>query len=184
MAYWTLLFFIIGGIFRRILGTSFYIGKVKIPRFFKLLTLGLMVCLMYYIKGVFPTDWKSFFMFAWALGWFIRYTSHSHGDYWILDDEKPDEGRTWWIDKILQLIFGKGNYYNFAGNYVGLCLGYLVPAILASITMSEHWFWIAGFTAPFAYAICEFTLKFTKRPTEFAEYFHGALYLSLFFINI
>jgi len=184
MAYWTLLFFIIGGIFRRILGTQFYIGKFKISRIFKLIFLCLLVSLMYKIKGVFPTDWKTFLMFAWALGWFVRYNNHTHGDYWILDDENPDEGRSWLIDRILRLIFGKGKYYNFAGNFVGMCLGYLFPAILASVTMSNHWFWIAGFTAPFVYAICEFTLKFTKRPTEFAEYFHGALMMSLFFINV
>ena len=184
MAYWTLLFFIIGGLFRRALGTSIYIGKFKISRFFKLIGLCLLVSLMYKIKNVFPYDLKSWLMFAWTLGWFIRYNSHTHGDYWILDEETPDEGRSWWVDKVLQIIFGKGGYYNFAGNFVGLCLGYLLPAILASITMNNHWFWIAGFTAPFAYAICEFTLKFTKRPTEFAEYFHGALMMSLFFINV
>lgn len=184
MAYWSLFFFIVGGIFRRILGTQFYIGKVKISRFWKLLFLILLSLSMYYINGVFPNDLKSWLMMAWAIGWFVRYNSHTHGDYWILDSEEPDEGRSWWIDKILQIIFGKGKYYNFAGNYIGLCLGYLVPAILASITMQNHWFWIAGFTAPFCYAICEFTLKFTKRPTEFAEYFHGALMMCLFYINV
>ena len=77
-----------------------------------------------------------------------------------------------------------GGYYKFEGNFIGLMLGYLIPAIFASITMPYHWFWLAGITAPVCYALCEFNLAFTGRKTEMAEYAHGAMMFLLFFINI
>ena len=121
---------------------------------------------------------------AWAIGWMVRFNNHTHGDYFYLDDTKPDEERSWWVGKVLKLIFGKGNYYNFAGNFVGLTLGYLVPAIFASITMPHHWFWVAGFTTPIGYALCEFTLDWTGRKIHFAEYLNGAMMFLLFFLNL
>lgn len=184
MAYWTLFFFILGGFFRRILGKTFKIKGVKIPRAIKLVVLVLICMLMYWIKGVFPTDWKAWLFMAWAIGWFIRYNSHTHGDYYILDDTKPDEERSFWVGKVLKLLFGKGKYYNFVGNFVGLTLGYLVPAIMSSLTMSHHWFWLAGFTTPLGYAICEFTLKFTGKRTSIAECLNGATMFLLFFLNV
>jgi len=184
MAYWSLFFFILGGFFRRILGRTLKIKGIEIHRFYKLIFLVLVCMLMYLIKGVFPTDWKAWLCMAWAIGWMIRYNSHSHGDHFILDDTKPDEGRTWWIDKTLQLLFGKGKYYNFAGNFTGLCLGYLIPAIMASLTQTHHYFWIAGFTAPLSYTFCEFTLQFTGHRTAYAECLHGAIMMLLFFVNI
>lgn len=186
MAYWALLFFIVGGIFRRILGQTFVVCGVKIPRFVKLVVLAALLMSMYLVSGNFPiwSDWKGWLCMAWAIGWVIRYNSHTHGDYWILDDTKPDEERSWWVGKVLTLIFGKGNYYKFEGNFVGLTLGYLAPALLASLTMPSHWFWLAGFTAPLGYLICEFTLKFTGKRTEAAEYANGAMMFLLFFINL
>ena len=184
MAYWGLLFFFCGAIFRRILGKSFYIGKWKVPRFLKLVILVLFSLLMYYVSGSFPKDWKAFLYMVWAIGWFVRYSDHTHGDYWILDDTSPDEGRSWWVDKTLQLIFGKGNYYNFEGNFMGLMLGYLIPAIFASITMPYHWFWLAGITCPVCYTVCEMILKFTGRRTAMAEYAHGAIMFLLFYLNV
>ena len=89
-----------------------------------------------------------------------------------------------WASGILKLIYGKGGYYNFAGNFTGLMLGYLVPAIFASLTMGSHYFWIAGFTAPIVYSVCCFCLKSIGGQTEYAEYLHGALMLSLFFVNV
>ena len=184
MAYWTLLFFILGGFFRRILGRTFKIKGVKIPRFWKLVVLVLVCLCMYAIKGVFPKDWKSWLCMAWAIGWFIRYNSHTHGDYYYLEDTNPDEARSWWVDKVLQLLFGKGKYYNFNGNFVGLTLGYLVPAIMSSLTMGSHWFWLAGFTTPIGYLFCEETLKFTKHETSYAECLNGSVMFILFFLNI
>lgn len=186
MAYWALFFTIMGGIFRRILGKTFYIGKVKIPRFFKLVVLALLLVLMYIVAGRFPClkDWQGWLFMAWAISWVIRYNSHTHGDYWILDDTKPDEERSWWVGKVLTLLFGKGNYYNFEGNFIGLTLGYLAPALFASLTMPSHWFWLAGFTAPIGYLICEFTLRFTGKRTEAAEYANGAIMFLLFFVNL
>lgn len=184
MAYWSLLFFIVGGVFRRILGKTFKIKGIKIGRAYKLIVLALLCVLMYAIKGVFPKTLVEWFCMAWAIGWLIRYNSHTHGDYYILDETKPDEERSPWVGKVLKFLFGKGKYYDFAGNFVGLTLGYLVPAALASITMNHHWFWLAGFTSPLGYAICEFTLKFTGHRTAFAECLNGAVMLLLFFLNV
>lgn len=183
MAYWSLLFFILGGLFRRCLGTQFYIGKFKISRVYKLIFLGLVLSLMYKIKNVFPGNWKEWLFMAWAIGWAIRYNSHTHGDYYILDDTKPNEERSFWVGKVLNLLFGKGKYYNFAGNFIGLTLGYLIPALLASITMPYHWFWIAGFTASIGYTLCELAIG-RNGCTEYAEYLNGSLMFLLFFVNL
>lgn len=183
MAYWALFFLLSGAIFRRILGTSVYIGKFKVSRIYKLIALVLFCMLMYWAGGSFPTDWKGWLCMVWAIGWMVRYNNHTHGDYWILDDTTPDQERSWWVGKVLKAIFGKGKYYNFAGNFIGLTLGYLIPAIFASITMPHHWFWIAGFTAPIGYTLCELALG-KERNTEYAEYFNGACMFLLFFLNV
>lgn len=182
MSYWALFFMICGALFRRMLGTEVYIGKFKIHRFFKLVLLVIFLSLMYNVKGHFPVDTITWLCFAWVIGWTIRYNSHSHGDYWVLYDKSPDEGRCKWVDKALQKIFGKGKYYNFAGNFIGLTLGYLVPALMASILMPSHWFWIAGFTTPIGYAACELALG-KESNTEYAEYLNGATMFLLFFLN-
>ena len=137
---------------------------------------------MYVCAGKFPTSWKEAAFFLWTIGWMVRFYNHTHGDYFILDDTKPDEERSPWVGKILKLIFGKGKYYNFAGNFLGLTFGYLVPAILASLTMPYHWFWLAGIVIPVCYLVCEFTLKFTGRSTNFAEYANGFTTGVLFFL--
>ena len=100
-----------------------------------------------------------------------------------MDETKPDEERSFWVGKVLKLIFGKGKYYNFAGNFIGLTLGYLVPALFASITMPNHYFWIAGFTAPVGYTLCELALG-RNGSTEYAEYFNGAMMFLIFFLNV
>lgn len=183
MSYWALFFFVCGALFRRMLGTTVYLGKYKLHRIFKLIILVLFCLLMYLVGGSFPRSAINWCAMIWAIGWMIRYNNHTHGDYFALDDTKPDEERSFWVGKVLKLIFGKGKYYNFAGNFVGLMLGYLVPAILASITMPHHYFWIAGFTAPCVYALCELGLG-RNGSTRWAEYVNGALMFLLFFLNV
>lgn len=186
MAYWALLYTIVGGIFRRILGQTFKIKGVKIPRFYKLIVLVVLLMSMYIVTGRFPCwkDWQGWLCMAWSIGWIIRFNSHTHGDYWILDSTEPDEERSWWVGKVLKLIFGEKGYYNFEGNFVGLTLGYLAPALFASITMPQNWFWIAAFTTSVGYLICEMTLKFTGRRTQMAEYANGATQFLIFFVNL
>ena len=183
MAYWALFFFVAGALFRRFLGREVYVKGHKISRFYKLVILVLACMLMYWAGGSFPKNSMEWLCMAWAIGWMIRYNSHTHGDYYVLDETKPDEERSWWVGKVLKLIFGKGKYYNFAGNFVGLTLGYLVPAVLASITMPHHYFWIAGFTAPVGYTLCELALG-RNGNTEKAEYVNGAMMFLLFFFNV
>ena len=180
MAYWTMIFGLLMAIQRRWLGGGIY----KCHRIYKNISYVTLMILMYVCAGAFPKTWKEALFFLWTIGWCIRFFNHTHGDYFILDETKPDEERSPWVGKVLKLIFGKGKYYNFAGNFVGLTLGYLVPAILASLTMPSHWFWAAGFAVPASYAICEFTLKFTGRSTNFAEYLGGFCMGVIFFLNL
>lgn len=182
-SYFALLFLILGALFRRMLGTSVYIGKFKIHRIYKLILLVLLCLAMYWAGGSFPTDWKGWLFMVWAIGWTVRYNNHTHGDYFWVDSTEPDEERSFWVGKVLKLIFGKGKYYNFAGNFVGLMLGYLVPALLASITMPHHYFWVAGFTAPIGYTLCELALG-RNGSTVYAEFFNGACMFLLFYLNV
>lgn len=182
MAYWALLFTILGALFRRALGTSVYIKGKKISRIYKLIALAILCVLMYTARGDFPTNTTTWICMIWSIGWMIRYNNHTHGDYYILDDTTPDEERSFWVGKVLKLIFGKGKYYNFAGNFIGLTLGYLVPALMASILMPHHWFWVAGFTTPIGYTLCELALGRNGR-TRYAEYVNGAMMFLLFFLN-
>ena len=183
MAYWALLFLIIGAIFRRFLGRTVKVKGVKIHRFIKLTVLALLCVAMYWAGGSFPHGWKEWLFMAWAIAWAVRYFSHTHGDYFVLEDTHPDEERSWWVGKVLKLIFGEGGYYNFAGNFVGLTLGYLVPALMASITMPHHYFWVAGFTAPIGYTVCEISLGKNGK-IKYAEYLNGALMFLIFFLNV
>lgn len=180
MAYYCLIFGVFMAIIRRWLGGGIY----KCHRIYKNICYVALLILMYVCAGAFPKTWLQAFCFLWTIGWMVRFYNHTHGDYFILDDTQKDEGRSRWVDKVLKLIFGKDGYYNFAGNFVGLTLGYLAPAIFASITMPSHWFWLAGIATPVCYEVCEFTLKFTGRRTNFAEYASGFCTGVIFFLNL
>ena len=177
-AYLSLLFGVLMALQRRWLGG----GLWNCHRIYKNISYVFLLILMYICAGSFPNTWVKTLCFLWTIGWMIRFYNHTHGDYFILDDTKPDEERSPWVGKLLKLIFGKGKYYNFAGNFLGLTFGYLVPAILASVTMSYHWFWLAGIITPVCYLVCEFTLKFTGRSTNFAEYASGFTTGVLFYL--
>ena len=183
MAYYALFFMLCGALFRRMLGTQFYIVKWKVHRFAKLVLLALLCMAMYWAGGSFPKDAVGYLCMAWAIGWTIRYNSHSHQGMFYLYDDTPFRPEYGWIRWILNKIFGHRKYYNFAGKFLGLMVGYLVPALLASITMPHHWFWLAGITTPIGYALCEGALK-DKGNSEFAEYFNGSIVFLLFFLNV
>lgn len=182
-AYFTLIYSLSMSILRRIFGTQFYIGKVKIPRLVKNIVYVLLLLLMYYTSGNFPTTITAWLMCIWVIGWAVRYWNHSHSAYWILYNEEPDCGKYKWIEKLLTWLFGKGKYYNFAGNFIGLTCGYFVPALLASIFMPHHWFWIAGFTTPIGYALCEYALGKDSN-TEYAEFLNGFTMGLIFYVNL
>ena len=185
MAYWALLFTIIGGIFRRWLGGG-YIQKIgKIHRIWKLVVLVIFLVLMYLVCGKFPsfTDWKGWLCMVWAIGWVVRFNNHSHSGMYVLYDDAKFRPKYGWIRWVLNKLFGHRNYYHFSGKFIGLVLGYLVPALLASLTMDYHWFWLAGMVTPIGYALAEGALK-KYSCTEYAEYFNGATTFLLFFLNI
>jgi len=180
MAYFTLLFGFVMAVMRRWLGGGFF----KCYRIYKNIVYVSILVLMYVCAKQFPSNLKETLCFLWTIGWMIRFYNHTHGDYFWLDSTEPDEERSWWVGKVLKLIYGKGKYYNFAGNFLGLMLGYLVPAILASITMPTHWFWLAGIATPCSYVICEFTLQFTGRKMNFSEYLSGFTTGIIFFLSL
>lgn len=106
-------FFMIAGAFwRRWYGGGF---KKYLPdsRFWKYLVLIIVCCTMYYTKDLYFTfiqeirTWLTIaaFMYHWA---------RSHGDYFYVYDTGKDEGRIWWIDQVLRLLYGEGNYYNLS----------------------------------------------------------------------
>lgn len=175
----TLLYALLIGFERRWLGGGFW----KVSRIWKNLVYVATLCLMYLTSERIPTTWLQFAAMVWVIAWMVRYFNHTHGDYYDLESTKPDEERSWWVGKVLKLIFGKGMYYNFVGNFVGLTLGYLVPALMASIFMPNHWFWVAGFTTPVAYVICRICLGKHSNP-EYAEWVSGFLVGIIFYLNL
>ena len=183
MAYWALFFFIAGGLFRRFLGRGVYIKGHKFSRFFKLIILVLACMLMYLVGGSFPKNTIEWLCMAWAIGWMVRYNNHSHHGMFCLFDDEPFRPKYGWVRWILNKVFGHRQYYNFAGKFLGLLCGYLVPAIFASLTMPYHYFWIAGITTPIGYALCEGALK-KYGSSEYAEYLNGATMFLIFFLNV
>lgn len=170
------LFMLAGGAWRRLYGGGF--GKLgDITRFWKYLLMAGIVLLMYYVKGLLDwTDWRIYAVMATlAYHW-----ARSHGDYFVVYDTHPDEGRIKWIDWTLRKLYGEGNYYNFKGNVTGLCLRYGGTSCLVAICIPNAWFIIAGFLTAFAYAI---TGKMEK-PTDKAEWLAGALNFGLLYLCI
>lgn len=168
---------------RRWLGGGFKDKIGKISRIWKNITLVIILCLMYTTSERTPENWKQLLAMVWVIGWVVRFWNHTHGDYYNLEDTKPDEERSWWVGKVLKAMFGKGKYYNFVGNFIGLTLGYLVPALLASIAMPHHWFWIAGFATPICYVACRIWLGKLAN-NEYAEWTGGFLTGVIFYINL
>ena len=176
LAFWTL----VGIPFRRWLGG----GLFECSRIWKLLFLALCVFCMYLTSHQLDfKSWWSWFCMIWAYLWFMRFNNHTHGDYFDVNSEKPDEERSWWVGKVLKKLFGKGQYYNYWGNVVGLMLGYTVPALFASIFMPHHFFWIAGPIVALVYGIMG--KLFPNKPfTEYAEWFNGPIMFFIFYANL
>ena len=172
------LFMAIGAFWRR-----WYGGGVKkyLPdsRFWKYLVLIMVCCTMYYVKDLCFTflqeirTWLTIaaFMYHWA---------RSHGDYFYVYDTGKDEGRIWWIDQVLRLIYGEGNYYNFKGNCTGLLLRYTSTACLVAACLPNPWFVCAGVLTTLSYVV---TGKM-ERPTDKAEWLAGYLNFGLLYLCI
>lgn len=182
-AYLTLFWGIVMAFERRWLGGGFKDKIGKISRIWKNIALVVVLCLMYLTAERVPTTWLQLGAMIWVIAWVVRFWNHTHGDYYHLEDETPDEERSWWVGKVLKLLFGKGKYYNFVGNFIGLTLGYLVPAFFASFFMPNHWFWVAGFAMSFSYVVCRIFLgKFANN--EYAEWLGGFLTGIIFYLNL
>lgn len=178
-SYLVLLYGILMAFERRWLGG----GLWKVSRIWKNIVYVAILLVMYATSGNVPKTWLELAAMVWVVGCMIRFWNHTHGDYFDLTSEKPDEERSWWVGKVLKLIFGEGKYYNFIGNLIGLTLGYLVPAILASIFMPHHWFWVAGLTTPLSYVACQIWLGNLAK-NEYAEWASGFFVGIIFYLNL
>lgn len=167
---------LLGGIARRWYGGGF---KKILPdsRFWKYIFMTVIVLSMYYIYGL--LDWYDWRMYAVA-GSFAYHWCRSHGDYYYVYDTGKDEGRIWWIDQVLRLLYGKGNYYNFKGNVTGLFLRYTSTACIVALALPNPWFICAGVLTTLSYIL---TGKM-ERPTDKAEWLAGALNFGLLYICI
>ena len=169
-------FSIIGAFWRRWYGGGF---KKWLPdsRFWKYLALTAVVFAMYWSLGI--LDWNAVRMYAVA-GSFAYHWCRSHGDYFYVYDTGKDEGRIWWIDQVLRLLYGKDGYYNFKGNVTGLFLRYTGSACVVYVCLPNAWFIVSGFLTTLAYIV---TGKM-ERPTEKAEWLAGALNFGLLYLCI
>lgn len=175
-ALYLVLFAVLGAGFRRWFGGGF--GKLgDITRFWKYLVLALIVLSMYYVKGL--LDWQDWRMYAVIVA-FAYHWARSHGDYFYVYDTGKDEGRIWWIDQVLRLLYGEDGYYNFKGNVTGLFLRYTSTACLVALALPNPWFICAGVLTTLSYVV---TGKM-ERPTEKAEWLAGALNFGLLYLCI
>jgi len=182
-AFLTLFLGIVMSFERRWLGGGFKTQIGKISRIWKNIAYVAILLSMYLTSGRTPKTWLELAAMVWVIGWMIRFWNHTHGDYYHLEDDTPDEERSWWVGKVLKAIFGKGKYYGFVGNFVGLTLGYLVPALLVSIFMPHHWFWTAGFAMSISYVVCRICLGKLAN-NEYAEWTGGFLTGVIFYLNL
>ena len=173
---WLLLFAALGAFWRRWFGGGF---KSWLPdsRFWKYLVLTVTVFAMYWSLSL--LDWTSVRMYLVALS-FSYHWSRSHGDYYYVWDTGKDEGRIWWIDQVLRLIYGEDSYYNFKGNCTGLFLRYTSTACIVAVCLPNALFIASGLLTTLSYMV---TSKMSK-PTDKAEWLAGALNFGLLYISL
>lgn len=180
MLLYTLCFGFIGAFWRAWFGGSFF----KISRIWQIVVLTFIVAAMYYTVDRIPIETTDICYALWSYGWFMRFWNHTHGDYFFVNDTSKDEGRSKWVDWCLQKIYGKDNYYNFKGNVTGLLIGYSVPAILATIVVQPHWyFMLGGVVIAFIYGLMG-KLFPTKPYTKYAEYLCGFFCFILYYLTM
>ena len=128
----SILYFVLGALWRKWFGGGF--GKFgDITRFWKYLTLTIVVLSMFHLKGkLIWTDWKMyadiiFFMIFWAV---------SHGTWFLYWDHRAEgEGRKPIIDKILWFLIGVDESRTELGNCLGMCIRYTLTSIGLAITV-------------------------------------------------
>ena len=137
----SILYFILGAIWRRWYGAGF--GKFgNITRFWKYLTLAIIMLTMFYFKNKLVwTDWKIyadivFFMIFWAV---------SHGAWFVYWDKSASgEGRKPLLDRWLWFLVGVDGSRTFWGNCLGMFNRYELTAVLVALCIPSWWFLAAG----------------------------------------
>lgn len=169
-----LIFSIFGAFWRRWYGGGFgWLGDLS--RFWKYIFLFASVFWAYWVLKI--LNWNDWRPYAVAAA-FAYHWARAIGDYIFVYDTGKDEGRIKWIDWLLRVIYGEGNYYNFKGNVTGLFLRYTSTAFLVAACVPCPCFVFAGVLTAGAYAL---TGKM-KRPTDAAEFLAGFLNFSLLYI--
>ena len=168
------IFSILGAFWRRWFGGGF--GKLgDITRLFKYIALAGIVAAMYYAAGKF--DVKNGRMYAVMIAFAIHWAL-GHTDYFYVYDTEADEGRIKWIDWILKVIYGEGNYYNFKGNVTGLFCRYTGTACIVAFCIPNVYFIFAGLLTAGVYAL---TGKM-KNPIVIAEFLSGLVNFALLYL--
>lgn len=171
------IFSILGAFFRRWFGGGFK----DVSRFWKYLFLVLCVFLMYFLNyEEFP--YKDLRMYLTTIAMCV-FWAIGHGDYFVVNNEEPDEERLKWVDWILRKIYGENNYYNFWGNITGMFIRYTATAILVAVCIPSFLFITAGALVAFSYGLMG-KLFPNKAYTEYAEYMAGALVFGLLYLCI
>ena len=169
-----LFFGTVGAVWRRWFGGGF--GKAGlITRFWKYLVLSVVVCAMYFARGLF--DWQDWRMYT-VIAAFAYHGARSHGEDFFVYSTEPDEGRIKWIDWVLRKLYGENGYFNFKGNVTGLFLRYTATASVVCVAIPDWRFVFAGVLTTLSYVVTG-RMKYS---TNWAEWIAGALNFGLLYV--
>lgn len=177
--YLLFIYSIIFGFWRRAYGTSGH-------RALETVLLFLIVLLMTFTSHNIPACTIGFVILAFRLIFFYISISHGHHDYYDIFHKGKDDARNKVVDWILQKLFGKDNYYNFFGNFVGLFLTRILWTTLASLCMPKPYFVFFALAYPLSYALAQGITKPNgeDRTTSASEYTVGFMYGFLFYLSM
>lgn len=165
-----------GALWRRWYGGGF--GKAGlVTRFWKYLVLAVVVCAMYFARGLF--DWRNWRMYA-VIGAVAYHWARTHHDYYFVYSTEPDEGRIRWIDWVLGKLYGENGYFNFKGNVTGLFLRYTATACVVCVVLPDWRFVFAGVLTTLSYVVTG-RMKYS---TNWAEWIAGAMNFGLLYFCI
>lgn len=184
--YLLFVFSIIGAFYRRFLGQTYkHFGRAVKIVILALLSI-LMIHLTQNISIVLKSGLKCVLQYVLAITFFIITIIRSHGDYFFMFDKNVDEGRNKIVDWLLQKIFGKDNYYNFFGNFVGLFLTRVLWCFLCSLCMPKPYFIFFAIAYPLSYAIAQGITKPNgeEHYISASEYTVGFCYFGLFYLSL
>lgn len=177
--YLLLLYAIIGGLWRRAYGTS---GHRAIETVF----LFVIACVMIISSQNIPNTLVEWFNSVLSIILFYISIAHGHHDYYDIFGKHIDDKRNKIVDWFLKKIFGKDNYYNFFGNFVGLFLTRILWTTLAGLCLPKPYFVFFAIAYPLSYAIAQGITKPNgeEHYISASEYTVGFCYFGLFYLSL